>query len=441
MKCECRKIAAITLLLSLVLAPMLAAAEPVGAIGLGVDDHSLKERAEAMLSVADKAKVRVETLLNSILTNNTLMDMIDEANLTNSLEMANDTFNLGANALSSAHGAYKGGNYADAISLAMESMGYFRDTYKELNRILCEIGVLKSEVIEGRGLLIAVQCALERIEKIREIFERIANRTGIDITNATAKLDEAKNILNITKARELLQQGNVSEVAQMLREANRLISEAFKELKTAIRELTANRIERFRERLRQIRERIRERLQNKSISEDEFYRRWGFDKANEFWRKHIEIMERVRERLMEGQEINATDLETISRRLHEIRLELEIRLREREGEEAVEVIVEKIGEIIMPRRITVTLRVTVRNIGNTTLIFPNMAFGITIEKKENGAWRFYHSPLSAQALRFLEPGESGEVIIWLRNAEPGNYRVVANAYGRPAIDYVEFELP
>ncbi|MBS7638973.1 MAG: hypothetical protein QW804_01400 [Candidatus Bathyarchaeia archaeon] len=441
MACRCRRIATLMLLLSLALAPMLAAAEPRGNFGLGLGGSSLENRAEAMLYVADKAKVRVEALLNSILANDTLRAMIDEADLADALEMANETFNLGVDTLELAHSSYEDGNYTGAISLALEAMGYFRDAYKELSNILCKIGVLKSEVIDGWGLLIAIQCALNRIEKMREAFERIANRTGIDISNATAKLSEAEQILNITRARELLQQGNVTEVAQMLKEANNLICEAFKELKLAIREMIANRIEQFKGKLNQIREKIRERLQNKGISEDEFYRRWNFSRAEDFWRKQMEIMESIRARFMEMGRMNATDMETISRRLREVRLELEVRLREREGVGSIEVDVEKIDGVVVRRRVTVNLRVTVRNTGNITLIFPNLAFGVIVEREINGEWRFYYSPFSAQALRVLEPGETGEVRIHLGGAEFGKYRVVVQAFRPQITGYAEFELP
>ncbi|MEM2761972.1 MAG: hypothetical protein QW702_01290 [Candidatus Bathyarchaeia archaeon] len=451
MMCGCKRIIISMLLLSLTLVPLLAAAKQTSTVM--VDEPTLEKRAEAMLSLADKAKARVEILLNSILANETLMEMIEDANLTDYLRAANETFNLGVSVLESAHTYYSDGNYTDAISLAMKAMGYFRDAYRELNNILCKLGVLKDEVIRGQGLLIAIQCALERIEMTAEALERIANRNGIDVTNAAAKLaaaklNEAKEILDIEKAKELLQRGNVSDVAHMLAEANRLIAEAFKDLKNAIREKVSERIERFKGKLERLRERVKEKLREMNVAEREFFERWNFTNSEEFWRKQLEILERVRERLRLREGVNATELGIVGRKMHEVCLELELRLREHEGENAkkakIEVDLEKIVEAHAGRRVTVTLRITVRNAGNTTVTFPNSAFGIIIERERNGRWELYASPISAQVLRDLKPEDVGWVEIKLTAAEPGNYRVVVRALSREGLQTVatkDFEIP
>ncbi|MEM3716005.1 MAG: hypothetical protein QW341_00090 [Candidatus Bathyarchaeia archaeon] len=439
MACGYKRVTILILLLSLTLTPMLTVAEQVGTVR--IDDSSLERKAEAMLSLADKARVRVEALLDTVLANETLVTMIGEE----ALNEVNETFNLGVKILEEANIAYNDGNYTGAISLAMEAMGYFRNAYRGLNNILCKLGVLKDEVIKGQGLLIAIQCALERIENINKTFERIADKTGIDITNASAKLNEARNVLNVSRAEELLQQGNVSAVAHMLAEANRLISEAFKELKTAIREKLSERIERFKEKMGRLRERVKEKLSEMNIDEREFFERWNFTNAEDFWRKQIEVLERVRERLRLRREVNATEMEIVGRRMREVCLELELRLREREEEKVkIEVDVEKIVEVSVGRKATVTLKITVKNAGNVTVTFPNSAFGIMIERERNGRWEFYASPIALQALRNLKPGELGEIKIRLMAAEPGNYRVVVRALSREGLQTVaaeNFELP
>jgi len=439
MRCGHKRIAITMLLLSLALTPMLAATEQVRVAG--IYDSSLEGRAEAMLSLADKAKVRVEALLSAVLANKTLVTMIE--NLTYTLDGVNKIFNLGVETLEYANRAYNDRNYTGAISLAIEAMRYFHDAYKELNSILCEAGVLKDEVIEGQGLLIAIQCALERIENTNKAFERIAKKADIDITNAAAKLNEAKTILNVTKAMELLQQGNVSDVAHMLAEANKLISEAFKELKSSIRENLSEKIEHFKEKIKELRERVKEKLREMNVAEHEFFRRWNFTDAEEFWRRQIEVLERVRERIREG--VNATELEVVGRRMREVCLELELRLREREGGNIkIEVDVEKTVEVSVRRKVTVTLNISIRNVGNATVTFPDSAFGIVIERERNGRWELYASPISAQVLRDLKPKEVGWVEIRLVAAEPGNYRIVVRALSREGLQTIatkDFELP
>ncbi|MEM2182804.1 MAG: hypothetical protein QXH19_02470 [Candidatus Bathyarchaeia archaeon] len=398
------------------------------------------ERAEKILLLADAAKLRVEALLNSVFGNETVMDKIENASLLDELWSVNATFyDVGMTLLNDAHESFKGGDYVNATSYAMEALNVFRETFKEINRILCQADIIKCELIDGQGLLVAINRALARIERIREIIEAFSS-----VSDIISTLDEAEEYLNVTLAMELLQQGNVSDVARMLAEANRLIVEALRGLKVKIRERLSERIERFRENLERLRERVKERLREMNVPEYEFFKRWNFTNADEFWRKQIEILERVRERLREG--INATELNVIGVRMREVCLELELRLREREGGGAkIEVNVEKIIEVSISRKITVTLRITVRNAGNVTLVFPNYAFGMIIERESNGRWRFYESPISIQVLRILEPGESGEVRIRLRAAEPGRYRVVVRALAREGFGapegYAEFTLP
>lgn len=403
------------------------------------------ERAEKILSLADAAKARVEALLNSVFANETVMNKIQNASLMDELQDVNATFyNVGVALLNEAHGSFDSGDYVNATSYAMQALNVFRETFREVNRILCQADVIKCELIDGQGLLVAMERALARIKRIRGLIEAFSKSTGANVSAIMSILDDAEECLNVTLAMELLQQGNVSEVAHMLAEANKLIAEALRGLKEKIRERLSERMERFKEKLERLRERIRERLREMNIAEHEFFKRWNSTSANEFWRKQIEILERVRERLREG--INATELSVIGVKMREVCLELELRLREREGGGAkIEVNVEKTVEVVFGRKITVTLRVTVRNAGNVTLVFPNHAFGMIIERERNGRWVFYESPISAQALRILKPGESGEVRIMLRAAEPGRYRVVVRALAREGLEtpeeYAEFTLP
>ncbi|MCX8171351.1 MAG: hypothetical protein N3E47_05205, partial [Candidatus Bathyarchaeota archaeon] len=142
---------------------------------------------------------------------------------------------------------------------------------------------------------------------------------------------------------------------------------------------------------------------------------------------------------------NATGLEILGRRMREVRLEIEFRLRElKGGKDGIEVDLEKTVEFQDERGVTAVLRVTVRNTCNITVTFPNSAFGTIIERERDGRWEFYYSPISLQVLVSLEPGESGEVEIRLTTAEPGDYRIVVRALSREGLQTVAtkyFELP
>lgn len=443
-----KRIIALTLLLSLSLILILVAAEPISS-AIRADGSSPEEKARIIFSMADKAKLRVEALLNSITANKTLMERINGENLAAILDTANKTFNLGIDLLKSANLSYENKDYANVAALAIESMNCFHDAYKELNSLLCKLGVLKDEVIEGQGLLIAIQCALERIERINKTLTEIASsNVNIYMNEVKLKLSEAKNVLNVTKATILLQQGNVSDVAHMLAESNRLINEALKELNQAIMNKYHDKVEDFKKKIERLRETIREKLKEMNKDERDFFSRWNFTDSEDFSRRQIEILERVRERLRLREGINATELKAVGRKIHEICLEIEIMLREREGEGfkgvKIEVDVEKTIESRAGRRVTATLRVTVRNAGSVAVTFPNSAFGITIERERNGVWEFYTSPISLQVLVSLKPGESGEVWIRLTAAEPGNYRVVVRALGKEGLQNIavkNFELP
>lgn len=440
-----RKIQAITMLLAIILTlpalaiPLVSQAGATPASGDVEADMAIK-----ILTMADAAKERVETLINLTLANATLITRIREAGLENDLNISLTLFDEGKSLLNEAHNLFNEGNYAGAVYSATEAMEVFREVYKNINRILCEADVKKFEVIDGQGLLEAMNRALMRIERIEMALDILENRTEIDVSSIRSMLSEARVLLNITRAEELLREGRVSDVAHMLAEANRKIGEAIRAIRDAARETAAVRIERLEERIRRMCERVRQRLREMNESESRFFRRWGASDAEEFVERQIEALERVRARIRERGEFNATELSIVSERMRELSLELEFMLREREGAVNVEVEVKKTIIVAARNRVTAVLRITVRNDGNVTVTFPNSAFGIVIERSRNGVWEFYYSPISLQVLSDLEPGESGEVRIYLSDVPAGTYRVVVHALGRDGLQdvgSVEFQLP
>jgi len=71
------------------------------------------------------------------------------------------------------------------------------------------------------------------------------------------------------------------------------------------------------------------------------------------------------------------------------------------------------------------LKISVANVGNEAVVFPNAACGIVIERNVGGAWLPYHAPISLQLIVELKPGESRTVTVSLLHPPGGAYRAVA----------------
>lgn len=96
-----------------------------------------------------------------------------------------------------------------------------------------------------------------------------------------------------------------------------------------------------------------------------------------------------------------------------------------------------------------SVKVTLENIGNETIVFPNSAYGIVIERKIAAAWVPIYTPIAAQVLTKLKPGENATVTILLERPlkppSPGTYRAVATGWlegsGLPVTASAEFTMP
>ncbi len=418
-------------------------------IPINADQHPNNpraEKAEKILWIADRAKRRVEVFINLTLTNETIIVKIESAGLNETFYGNLSLFEDGTRILEEAHEYFETEDYGNATAHAMQALRIFRDVFRNINHILSQANVERGYLIDGQGLIEAMNRALARIERI-ENFSKSLSEKGVDVADVLEVLDEAKQYLNVIEAMELLQQGNVSAVAHRLAEANKLIAQASRMLREKTRELIADKVKRHLER---IRKKIMEKLQGMNVSESVFFKHWNFTNAEEFWRKQMEIAEKIKEHVRKGKMLEiVNDLRGLGRRMREIQeacLELEIKLQhEGEGEPAINVTIEKTIELKIARRATVTLKITIRNVGNTTLIFPNSAFGIVIEKEKNGKWIFYHSPILLPRLQKLDPGEEGEIEIRLKAASFGRYRILIirewSETGLQIIGVTEFTIP
>jgi hypothetical protein len=452
------RVTALALLALLITSAVSIALTPLGVTAL--KDEA--QRAEGMIEVAEKAEARVKALIEAVKKNDTIMNAINTKGLKETFEANVTVFGEGCKLLEKANDAFKAGSYGEAMQNATMAMEKFRDAFRGICAILQEAGILEIEVegklivlgeaerrpeIQAQGLLVAMNRSLERIEALNIALVSLSYEGAKEIR---AVLRNANLCLNITKARELLSEpGHVAEVAHNLTLANRLINQAHLMLKAKASEKLEERMERFRLR---IEERIERMVGNLSERElNAIMGRMGFGNMGEFQKAMKELFDEARERYMKGSLGEAFGrLKLVERRIGEFSRLFEARQVSEGGVEehpSLEVIVTK--EV---QKNFITLRVTVKNTGDVPITFPNAALGLIIERKvsngngEEGEWKPFYSPVSAQVLITLDPGEAREIAIRINKPPQGEYRAVAHGWSKLSMKPViassdEFRLP
>ncbi|MBS7281589.1 MAG: hypothetical protein KIH09_17375 [Candidatus Freyarchaeota archaeon] len=383
--------------------------------------------AKKLLDIADDAKLRVEALLGNIKGNSTLMSNQTINNtIVGLLDNSTGAFTNGTNILQDAHTNFLQGNYTETIRLSLEAMRVFREIYAELIQLIGDTG----ENIQAQGLLVAMNCALERLHKMNE---SLSNLSG-NIQAARTNLSEAEKLLNLTEATLLLQKGDVSTVAHMIAEANKLMNQAMQTLKFTAQERIQARVDQYLQKLDRNRERLMERLNATGINATELFTEFGFQNMGEFNQAMNSLKQMVKNHMAYGQWKKAIDsLNSIANFMQSFEYKLQRRAilfpapilpSPSQGEPELKVSVEKlsIGS-------TLTLIVTINNTGNATIVFPNSAYGVTIEKSSNGDWIAYYTPISAQVLITLKPGETGVVNIILSAPQSQGFQGLGKTKG------------
>ena len=87
------------------------------------------------------------------------------------------------------------------------------------------------------------------------------------------------------------------------------------------------------------------------------------------------------------------------------------------------------------------MNITVINISDETLEFPNLAYGLEFDRKIDGGWTHYLTIISGQVLTYLKPGENVTISYTLgADTEApfpaGTYRVGIRKFGA----YAEFTV-
>lgn len=487
------------------------------AIGLpSVAEGGLEDKARALIDVAVKAEIRVNALIEFVLGNETIMEAIANAGLNASLNEMIALKEEGSSTLNEAKSLLEIGNYTVAIEKAVEAMRLFREAFIGIHRILCEAGVTPLE-LEGtpemmaQGLLVAANRSLERIERIRSL----PNASEVEDL-----LNEAEGLLS--EVRSLLEQGNVSEAAHRLAEANQLISEAFARLRRRAEEMIQVRAERFILNFGRIRNEFTRRIREEGLNETEVLEELGLENIDQIIENLVDTVRSAKPgEIRDALKGIIEDLRNIGGMLREIRdivpdkplIRVEIgdilmnasafvgKIVRIDGTYCGQNIPEdllgptgeppginwwvladetgwiyvvgrwRVGIILDGSKVTVIGRVVIENdtvyirailvvpselikvpvpitdilklsvkvemigrrcfvsvgienTGSEAAIFPDSAYGITIERRTAGFWVPVYRPIAAQVLTWLRPGESKTVVIQMGPLIQGTYRVV-----------------
>lgn len=259
----------------LIAASLVIAATPASAVFLGQAQTQLQP-AEALVKIADSAGQQVKNLIDLVYANETALQKIEEVNLIDALEGNVTLYNEGLGNLTEAHDAFEATDYDAAIDYATEALRIFREVFSSIHIILEKAGLQKGQLIDNQGLLEAITCQLQRIDRLRAI---LPEDTPDEIKQL---LDDAEELLDINAARSLLLEGKAAEVISRLKEAKELLSQVYVYLKAEATESNTWRIYGYCEGVREmIRERFRQGNQT-GIDFTAALKSLGYQSENQF---------------------------------------------------------------------------------------------------------------------------------------------------------------
>lgn len=387
------------------------------------------QRAQQTVGVAECALFKVESFVNSTMQNVNVTSKLEELGLMGDLQGNASLLERAKALVTEAKKDLAAGNCTEAVMNAVEAMRVCREVCRNVHKIL-ELAGLEVErperpEIQAQGILVAVNRSLERVERLEAVVKGLEGA----LSQVEEKLSEAKKLLDeiLDKIKGLLSSGNVSEAAHRLAEANKLIVQAYGLLHSTAKERVAERVERYRAK---IGERLEGLVKNMSKEElDRAIKKLGFPSVNKFREFVNDLVERAKEKAKDKIDEALQRLREASDKLKEFaKIYIAERLPPIAERPALDLSVE-----VSKKRPGVVVRVTVKNVGNATILFPNAAFGLIIEKEVNGGWIPYYSPISAQVIVKLGPGEERSFSIQLFRPEPGHYRVSVLGFSEKAM--------
>jgi tetratricopeptide (TPR) repeat protein len=255
-------------------------------------NNAIAIRTRIMLEITNRTATRIEQLIEKILANETLLEALENASLLDDFNGNVTRFEEAKSLLREAYEAMESGEYEDAIDKIAEAMSILREVLKAIHRILEDyVGELKPHVI-ARGLLVAMQRALERIAWIRRLAPEDETINSI--------LDEAEEYLNITAAKEMLLEGNVTGVAHNLAKANRLIGQAFRLLKEKARMRMRARANKYLENMKKSYKKVLVKIafaKKMGVNVSEILDELGFENETQLQDALMSMIRRARERI------------------------------------------------------------------------------------------------------------------------------------------------
>lgn len=293
-----------------ILATIIVTAAPVSAAMFNGQSES--DRAEKIVELADKAGKKADNLIDIIYANDTVLEMIEDATLLDELVNNVTLYDEGVANVTAAYDALEVEDYEGAVGNATEALSTFREVLSSIHYIMQESGVARGEILDGQGLLTAMDRALERIERLREILDDIDPEevSEEDLQEAIDLLDDAEAYLDKDTAIQWLLDGNVTETAYNITQANSLISDAHQILKELAREANPHRINNFLAQMTRARERLRERLQHaggEGVDVNGLLNQMGYENMTEF------------EKALQEMASNAEDVDDIKDVLKELK--------------------------------------------------------------------------------------------------------------------------
>lgn len=224
---------------------------PASALFAG-QNQPLDLTAKKIVEIAQAAEAQVKDLIDSIYADDEALQKIAEADLTDNLEHNVALHQEGVEWLTLAEQAYENAEYNEAVADAKEALRTFRQVFKSVNLILQDVSLRTEQQLDAVSLVEAINRALNKIAKLREILPS-------DAIDQIEMLDQAEDLLNI-EAQNLILEGKLSEAQDLLSQANQLITQVYQYLKFEAEECNTDRIYGYLQGAAQSRERIRERF-------------------------------------------------------------------------------------------------------------------------------------------------------------------------------------
>ena len=286
------KKAAIALMISLLLTSVMPVSFLVAENAMEKDEEpsiKLQKRAEMIIKVANRIAHRIEDFIKKIQNSSDILEKMENADLIDDLEGNISAFEDARRLIDEASKRLSEKDYAGAISLAKEALMKLRDVCIAIHRMTMKIQGVREEG-KASGLIVAMKRSLMRLEKIKSLI----GKEDLQL------VEKAERYLNITEAKRLLAEGNVSEVSRRLVEANKIIKQLYAHLREKASSKIRDRINCYLHIIGRFRENIIDRIgiaRAAGVNVTEILLHLGVKNVTELREK---IAERIREAKKKG---------------------------------------------------------------------------------------------------------------------------------------------